>query len=123
MTRRLRTVTKIFKNMYLSGRTAVQFQFQSRTLAGAETTAPHAAPSFALTPLPRCIYFAFPSCRETGLAEPLEGCCPLPLRALFHRALLPSRLSRPPRNGATIVQLMRDKVLLARVPGEVLSAA
>lgn len=29
MTRRLRTVTKIFKNMYLSGRTAVQFQFQS----------------------------------------------------------------------------------------------
>lgn len=34
MTRRLRTVTKIFKNMYLSGRTAVQFQFQSGTLVG-----------------------------------------------------------------------------------------
>lgn len=44
MTRRLRTVTKIFKNMYLSGWTAVQFQFQfqSGTLS---RRPPHAASS------------------------------------------------------------------------------
>lgn len=40
MTRRLRTVTKIFKNMYLSGRTAVQFQFQFPDPAGPRVLLP-----------------------------------------------------------------------------------
>lgn len=73
MTRRSRTVTKIFKNMYLSGRTAVQFQFQSGTLVE-ETDhrmpLPRPPPSPLATPR---IYFAFPSCRE-GLLPLTLGC-------------------------------------------------
>lgn len=86
MTRRLRTVTKIFKNMYLSGRTAVQFQFQSPDPAA---RSPRAAPKLAA---PRYIYFAFPSCRGTGTGRRSKGCYCL----AFPVQLAPPRLSTLP---------------------------
>lgn len=74
MTRRLRTVTKIFKNMYLSERTAIQFHFQSH---------------FQSRTAPRYIYFAFPSCvHDMPWLCCATDCYPFLLSSL-------SRVSRP----------------------------
>lgn len=55
VTRRLRTVTKIFKNMYLSGRTAVQFQSSA---PGGPSPSPTPLPSPAARSLRRAIFIS-----------------------------------------------------------------
>lgn len=96
MTRRLRTVTKIFKNMYLSGWTAVQFQFQfqSGTLS---RRPPHAAssssPPYHAVFISRFLPAAsLPSCSRRAASAsallPLRRCSPTTFSKLPAVALL-----------------------------------
>ena len=76
--------------MYLSGRTAVQFQFQSGTPVGDHRMPlPRPHPPLPTPLFPRRIYFAFPSCPASLPSLP-EGCCFAPLLAAPSSTSLPN---------------------------------